>query len=202
MRILAIDASPRLGVVSSSVELAAQSAETTGAQVTRVRLADLDIRYCTGCKLCGITGACKIADDLPSLAEKIAEADGVIIGTNGYFKRPDHHTQALLDRLAGYFPDPRQMHLPGLGTRDIPQSRTARAAKRAVIITACAAPEPLATFFGYNTGPIRELRGALGSSGYRTIGSLSVTDTWLHPGMHEWEQDRARSLGRVLGGKI
>lgn len=202
MNILAIDASPRHGVVSASIELAAHAAEAAGARVERVRLADLDIRYCTNCGLCGLNGACKIEDDLPELAERITQADGVIFGTNGYFRRPDDRMQAFLDRLTGYFPDPRQMHLPGLGPRDVPPHPVARAAKRAVVITACAAPEPLATFFGYSTGPVRHLRRALAEGGYKTIGSLAVTDTWRRPGIHEWEEDRARSLGRVLAGKI
>jgi hypothetical protein len=74
--------------------------------------------------------------------------------------------------------------------------------QRAIIITACVAPEPLATFFGYTTGPVRELRRALGGGGFRTIGSLAVTDTWRRPSVHVWEQDKAASLGRVLAGKI
>ncbi|MDP2401253.1 MAG: NAD(P)H-dependent oxidoreductase, partial [Actinomycetota bacterium] len=157
---------------------------------------------CTGCHLCHATGICKITDDLPALAELIADADGVIFGTPSYFSRPDDATKALLDRLAGYFAKTGQMRIPGLGTRTVPHAPHAREARRAVIITACGAPEPLATFFGYTTGPVRELRGALGEGGIRTIGSLAVTDTWRKPGIHEWERDKAASLGRILAGKI
>jgi len=60
----------------------------------------------------------------------------------------------------------------------------------------------MATFFGYTTGPIRELRSALGSGGIRTVGSLAVAGTWSRPELDEWECDKARSLGRVLAGKI
>ncbi len=63
-------------------------------------------------------------------------------------------------------------------------------------------PEPLATFFGYTTGPVRELRSALSAGGIRTIGSLAVTDTWRHPSVEDWERDKAESLGRILAGKI
>lgn len=202
MRIIAIDATPHRGAVATSIDTACAAALAAGATVERVRLADLDVRYCTACGMCKLTGHCKIADDLPELAEHISQADGVIFGTESYFRHPDERTQALLDRIASYFPLSGQLRLPGMSPREIPYSPVARAARRAVIITACRAPEPLATFFGYTTGPVRELRNALGHSGIRTIGSLSVTNTWRHPEVEEWERDKARSLGRILAGKI
>lgn len=202
MRIIAIDASPRHGIVSRSVETAAAAAEAAGAEVERVRLHDLEIRSCTGCGMCKVTGSCKIGDDLPRLAERIASADGVILGTPSYLRKPDDATAAFLDRVSGYFASSGQLRLPNMGPADIPPAPVVRDARRAVIITACAAPEPLATFFGYTTGPLRDLRSALGSGGIRTVGSLAVTDTWRHPEVHEWERDKARSLGRILAGKI
>jgi len=201
VRIVAIDASPRRGVIGKSVEMAARSAEAAGADVHVVRLCELEIRECTGCMVCRGNGVCKIKDDLPALAEEIAQADGVILGAPSYFHRAAGSTRALLDRLGGYFrqlePEGTQRESP-LGAR----GHGDRRGGRAVIITACAVPEPLATFFGYTTGPVRELRTALRAGGIATIGSLAVTDTWRRPAVHEWEQDKARSLGRVLAGKI
>ena len=202
MRIVAIDASPGRGVISLSVEEAARSAELAGATVERVRLAGLRVHSCTGCGWCRLTDSCKIPDDLPALAEAIDAADGVIFGLAAYFNKPDPRTQAILDRLRRFFPDDRQLTLPGVGQRDAPRVPAARAAKRAVIITACAAPEPLATFFGYTTGPIRELRSALDSGGIKTVGSLSLTGGWARHSFDEWDRDKASSLGRMLAGKI
>lgn len=202
MRIIAIDASRRRGAVSRSVETAARAAEASGATVERVRLADLDVRYCTGCNMCKLTGACKIRDDVPALVERIAEADGVIFGTPSYFRRAEESTKAIIDRIAGYFADNGQLRLPGMSERDVPSHPVARAAKRAVIITACAAPEPLATFFGYTTGPVRELRDALSEARIRTIGSLAVTAAWRREDFDDWERDKAASLGRILAGRI
>lgn len=202
MRIIAIDASPARSVVSISVEAAARSAEAAGATVERVRLAALEIRTCTGCGMCRYTGACKIPDDIPALAESIAEADGVIFGLPSYFLKPDAVTAATMHRITRFFPANPQLTLPGVGRRDVPQAPHARAAKRAVIITACRAPEPLATFFGYTTGPIRELRRALDTGGIRTVGSLSLTGGWTRQSFDVWEQEKASSLGRIVAGKI
>jgi hypothetical protein len=202
MRIVAIDASPGRSVISLSVEQTASAAELAGATVERFRLANLRVLSCTGCGWCRLTGACKIPDDLPALVEAIESADGVIFGLPSYFRRPDPNTQAILDRIKRFFPDDGQMTLPGVGPDDVPASARARAAKRAVIITACRAPEPLATFFGYTTGPIRELRRGLAMSGIRTVGSLALTGGWVRESFDEWERDKASSLGRMLAGKI
>ena len=202
MRIIAIDTSTRRGIVSRSVEQAAAAAEAAGATVERVCLTQLEIRTCTGCGMCRATGVCKIEDDLPHLAERIASADGVILGTPSYFRHAEERTQAVLDRLGSYFAPSGQLRLPGMGPNEVARTPVARDARRAVLITACAAPEPLATFFGYTSGPLKALRDALGCGGIRTVGSLAVTDTWRHPEIHQWEQDKARSLGRILAGKI
>ncbi len=203
MRIIAIDASRGRGVVSRSVEVAARAAEAAGAEVERIRLGDHDVRYCTGCKMCRVTGVCKIEDDLPELAELISLSDGVIFGVPSYFRKADRPLQAVMDRLSGYFSHDGQMRLPGFSEREVPSAPHARAAKRAVIITATSAPEPIATFFGYNTGPIRELRRSLATGGIKTIGSLAVSGTWSGPAeLDAVESEKASSLGRVLAGKI
>jgi hypothetical protein len=184
------------------VEEAARAAERAGAHVERVRLASMRVHSCSGCGWCRLTGVCKIPDDLPGLATSIDEADGVIFGLPAYFRRPDVRTQAILSRVQRFFPDDGQLVLPGVSRADAPHLPAARAAKRAVIITACKAPEPLATFFGYTTGPIRELRSALDTGGIKTVGSLALTGGWLRTSFDDWERDKASSLGRMLAGKI
>lgn len=192
MNVLVIDAGARRSAVSRAVESAARSAEAAGAHVTRVRLDEREIRFCTSCGCCGGGGACKIDDDLPSLAALIAESDGVIFGTPGYFRRANESTKALLDRLSGYF----GAHARGAETRACARGRSA------VVITACSAPEPFATFFGYSTGPVRELRRALEFAGLRLVGSLSVTDLWRRSGPDAVDEQKASSLGRILVGRM
>lgn len=202
MNIVAIDASPSRGVVSLSVEATARSAEKAEATVERVRLAELKIHTCTGCGMCRYGDGCKIDDDLPGLARRIAEADGVILGLPAYFRRPDPALQATLGRLHRFFPRDRQLVLPGMDAHDRRTGTGAKSVTRAVIITASRAPEPLATFFGYTTGPIRELRNALGAGGIRTVGSLALTGGWLRESFDDWEREKATSLGRMLAGRV
>lgn len=152
--------------------------------------------------MCSFTGSCKIDDDLVRLAERIAEADGVIVGIPAYFRKAEPAVRALLDRLSSYFSDDGQLRLPGFSETEIPSSHVARAAKRAIVITATTAPEPIATFFGYTTGPIRELRSALSDGGIRLVGSLAVAGTWSRPALDEWERDKATSLGHLIAGRV
>lgn len=202
MKIIAIDASRRYGRIARSVEAAASAAESTGAMVERVRLCDLDIRTCTNCHLCYATGVCKIEDDLPQLAFRISEANAIIFGIPLRSIRANETARAVLDRLAGYFSDAGQMHLPGLGQKDVPCSPAARRIKRAIVITACRTPEPFASFFGHSVGPIKSLRAALDQSGIRTVGSLTLTRGWQSQQNPELEHGQACSLGRILAGKI
>ncbi|MBI5232416.1 MAG: flavodoxin family protein [Coriobacteriales bacterium] len=192
MRIVAIDASRRKGVVSASVEQAARAAEAAGADVQRLRLTDLEIRTCTGCGICRGNGVCKISDDLPAVAAAVERADGVIVGTPGLKGRDAAPTQALVERLAGYF-----------GSDEAKAAAGPDKVRRAIIITACKSPEPIATFFSQATGPIRALRQALGLGGFKTIGSVAVAKDWFG-GLRigRTERDSAACLGRVLAGKI
>jgi len=202
VRIVALDASPSRGVVSLSVEATARAAERAEATVERVRLAELKVHTCTGCGMCRYGDGCKIDDDLPGLVQRIAEADGVIVGLPAYFRRPDPALQAALERLRRFFPQDGQLVIPGMEAQDRTRGAGPRGVTRAVIITASRAPEPLATFFGYTTGPIRELRSALGAGGIRTVGSLALTGGWLRDSFDDWEREKASSLGRMLAGRV
>lgn len=203
MRVVAIDGGTHTSAVSRSVECAARAAETCGATVDRIRLTDLVIRPCAGCLICRAGSGCSIQDDLDHVASRIESADGVIFGTSSSILHGDETTRALLDRLhACLSPHPGQLRLPGMGLDRIPRTSTASIVRRAVIITACTAPEPIATFFGYTSRPIRDLREALSIAGVRTVGSLSMTNTWRRPEPDLWDLDKAGALGRVLVGRV
>jgi hypothetical protein len=152
--------------------------------------------------MCRYGEGCKITDDLPDLARQIASADGVIFGLPAYFRRPEPALQTMLERLRRFFPRDGQLVIPGLHAAGRSGGAAVRSARRAVIITASRAPEPIATFFGYTTGPIRELRGALGAGGIRTVGSLALTGGWLRESFDEWEREKATALGRMLAGRM
>jgi len=187
--------------VSRSVEAASLAAEAAGATVHRVMLRDLEIRTCTSCSICQATGVCKIQDDLPELARQISYSNGIIFGTPDTARHANDATRAIFDRLRGYFSS-NQMRLPGIDLEHAPRTSSARQARRAIIITACRSHHPLATFFGYSAGPIRQLRSALHDSGIRTIGTLELRSDLSRAPASSKDAEIASNFGRMLAGKI
>lgn len=203
MEIVAIDAGRGYSTVSRSVRAAAQAAEKAGAHVRYIALDEYCILSCTGCKLCATGDGCKVQDDLPYLSNLIAQADGIILGTPSSGKSNTRHMNALLTRLRTYFQDPSQPQLPGMGL--VEQSATARATRRAIIITTAQARTPIATLFSSKaakTGSIRELRQALASSGISAFGTIEVPAELEHGRTKSESLSRATSLGRMLAGRL
>ncbi len=210
MRILAVDAGSARSNVSRSVEIAATAAERAGASVVRIRLEDMDLRSCTNCGFCHAIGECRIPDDMSRVAQLVAEADGIIVGTPSRSRHAQGSARALCERLSRCSTAPERAHRAWQGFETPTPAEVSRpvsgnrrhAAKRAVIITSCSAPEPMATLLGYGVGPIHDLRGALGAGGIRTVGSLAMTDPWPAARPERRENERAASLGRLLAGKV
>lgn len=64
-------------------------------------VADMKLQYCAGCGTCYQTGKCIFEDDIEKLSIKIAEADGVIIGSPTYASDVSGQIKTIIDR--GHF---------------------------------------------------------------------------------------------------
>ena len=101
---VAINASPRTKWNTAQlVRAAASGAEDAGAQAEVVDLYQLEpfmgCRSCFACMTEKRFGRCAIKDGLTETLDKIAEADGLILGTPNYFSRPTAGFRALYERL-------------------------------------------------------------------------------------------------------
>ena len=75
--VLIISGSPRKGGNSDTLCNAfGRGAEEAGNQVEKIRLAQLNIEYCSACYACKQTGRCVKQDDMAQLLEKMRAADG------------------------------------------------------------------------------------------------------------------------------
>lgn len=194
MKVVAIDAGSRGSALSRSVAYAAEAARAAGAEVEVITLGRLRIRRCTECGICQLGGRCRIEDDLPALAERLSQADGVIYGVPEHLFRSDERTTAVVRRLSAFFVEPVG---PGCG-----DEHGGSHIKRAIMITESALPVSVATFFGYKTGPLRRLRDGLGLGGFMTVGSLVMNGNLTRARFGREQAERARSLGRVLVGRV
>lgn len=73
--------------------------EETGYQTEFVKLSRITVKPCFGCKKCVKDNICKVKDDFPELAQKLINADAVILGGYIPFGQLDGFTKAFTERL-------------------------------------------------------------------------------------------------------
>ncbi|MDP6779531.1 MAG: flavodoxin family protein [Candidatus Latescibacteria bacterium] len=106
--ILAIAGSPR---EDGNTDILVRAAlrlleERTGASTEFVRVADLNILPCTGCRECMALGHCAIQDDdFESLMAKVFACDLLLLGAPVYWLGPPGIMKNFIDRTHGYYLD-------------------------------------------------------------------------------------------------
>jgi multimeric flavodoxin WrbA len=105
MKVLAVNGSARKqGNTSLLIEAVFAPLRAAGIECEVVELAGKDIRGCTACSKCiaKADGKCYgRRDDGNEIIERMAEADGIILGGPVYFADVTPEIKALMDR-AGY----------------------------------------------------------------------------------------------------
>ena len=71
----------------------------TGEQAELIRLYELNMKPCTGCKKCAATNRCVHKDDINPILEKIIEAEGIVIGAYPSFSSVNAVTKIFIERL-------------------------------------------------------------------------------------------------------
>jgi multimeric flavodoxin WrbA len=163
------------------MDAALEGAAETGAEVTKVFLADLDISPCTACEVCADGVKCAIDDDAVGVFALIEAADVVIVSSPVYFDGVSAQLKALIDRCQIFYHRKYELKRPGKQKVGAFLSAAAR------IRTEFACPEATvrAFLFTINAKPGRTLAYA----GFEEAGS--ITD-------HPSALCDARSLGREL----
>ncbi len=78
------------------------SAENNGAQVDRVLLRKLKIKFCVGCDKCAEKGECAINDDMQKIYPELLNADVIVVGCPNYFKNVSALTKNFIDRTNAF----------------------------------------------------------------------------------------------------
>lgn len=101
MKVLLINGSPRRqGNTFLALSEVASALNSNGIETEIVHIGNKAIQGCIGCAKCQENRVCVFKDRIYlSLREKIAQADGIIIGSPVYFAGPSGALCALLDRL-------------------------------------------------------------------------------------------------------
>lgn len=97
MKVIGVSGSP---IKNSNSDRALQTAlDATGCETELIKLIDYTIEPCRGCLGCVETNRCIIKDDGIELAEKVKEADALIVAGFTPYSSLDARTKAFLERL-------------------------------------------------------------------------------------------------------
>ncbi len=104
--VLVISASPRKGGNSDLLcDQFARGAVEAGHMVEKIRLAEKNVGFCTGCYACQKLKRCVQDDDANELVEKMLSADVIVLATPVYFYSMDAQLKALIDRSVSRWED-------------------------------------------------------------------------------------------------
>lgn len=102
VKLLGIVGSPRKsGNTEIIMKEVLKAGEREGAETELIHLIDFNLKPCDGCQTCFKTKKCAIKDGVEKIFGKMAEADGIIIGSPVYFQNITAQTKTFIDRV-GY----------------------------------------------------------------------------------------------------
>ena len=117
MKVLMINGSPRRENNTSIAlgEMEKVFAEE-GIDVELVNVGTKDVRGCIACNKCSELGKCVFDDIVNECAAKLAEADGLVVGTPVYYASANGSAVSLMDRLFYSTPFPKRMKVGAVVT--------------------------------------------------------------------------------------
>ena len=100
MKVLLINGSPKSnGNTALALNEMVQVFEKEGIEAEVYHIGNQAIRGCIGCGSCHKNGKCVFDDCVNEVAAKLAEADGLVVGSPVYYASANSSLTALLDRL-------------------------------------------------------------------------------------------------------
>lgn len=101
MKVLLINGSPKAkGNTAFALEQMAEVFAELGIETETIHVGNKLIRGCQGCGACYKLGKCVFNDDIVNeTAQKLAEADGMVVGSPVYYASPNGTLISFLDRL-------------------------------------------------------------------------------------------------------
>lgn len=99
-KVLILNGSPHTeGTTKRAIKELCCTLEAEGVSVEVIDVGRAGVEGCRGCYACGKLGKCVINDIVNELAEKLKEADGLVLASPVYYASPNGGFLALCDRL-------------------------------------------------------------------------------------------------------
>jgi hypothetical protein len=100
VKVLMINGSPDIsGCIHTAMMIAKDTLAEQGIEAEELVVGNRDIRGCIGCRKCKTTGKCVFNDLVNETAPRLAEADGLIIGSPVFYGTPNGTLLCFLQRL-------------------------------------------------------------------------------------------------------
>ena len=100
MKVLLINGSPdSKGCIATAMGLVTEVLQTEGIETELIHIGNKDIRGCIACRRCKQTGKCVFNDLVNEVSPKLAEADGIVVGSPVYFGTPNGTVLSFMQRL-------------------------------------------------------------------------------------------------------
>lgn len=105
LKVLLINGSPHQnGCTYTALNEVTKTLNECGIETEIVWIGNKSIHGCIACGGCSKTGRCVFDDGVNEISDKMAECDGLIVGTPVYYASPNGALYCLLDRLFGICP--------------------------------------------------------------------------------------------------
>ncbi|MDE6536787.1 MAG: flavodoxin family protein [Muribaculaceae bacterium] len=99
-KVLLVNGSPHIkGCVARALDEVEKELNANGISTERINVGNKDVRGCIACNFCRSHGRCVFTDIVNETAPKLAEADGMIVGTPVYYAGSNGQLHAFMDRL-------------------------------------------------------------------------------------------------------
>ncbi|MDE7442959.1 MAG: flavodoxin family protein [Muribaculaceae bacterium] len=100
MKVLIINGSPHMhGCTDRALQEVEKTLNDNGIETERINIGNKDIRGCIACNYCREHGRCVFNDLVNETVPRLAEADGIVIGTPVYYAGANGQLLSFLDRL-------------------------------------------------------------------------------------------------------
>lgn len=100
MKVLLINGSPHSdGVISSALKELSDTLNKCDIKTEIIHVGNKDIRGCIACRSCKKTGKCIFNDCVNEIAQKLKDADGLVVGAPVYYGSANSTVVSLLTRL-------------------------------------------------------------------------------------------------------
>jgi multimeric flavodoxin WrbA len=181
------------GIIDSLVSEILSAAASQGCETQTIYLLDKKIEFCTNCRTCVQApgpkrGKCVLEDDMEEILQKIESASCLVIGAPVNFGNVNALTRKFLERCVGYGYWPWGESNPTI--------RNKTTTKKAILVSASAAPAWMSKTFSGAMGALKKLAQMLGAKpvGVLWVGLVNRKDMQLS----DKNIQKARSLGVKL----